>query len=216
MSTALKIYVNTGTVDDEYGVSGTTWTEMDLTNDKIIFTAGSSSVADGQPLPSSAQLNSAATLITNAEQVVAHTLLYDFSANLLKELHNAGNQNKRYVWAFSFDGATASEPVLEVWDDSSLTTIYNYSLGGDPVALTTSPTTSWVRGITTTSSAPGADWVGSRLAGDSDGHFLYLNDENGALTVADVLYCQMKIVVPASFETPRAEANVFAVKYTSN
>lgn len=212
----VTIYVNTDTVDSPIGTSGVSWTEVDTSNDYFVFSAGSSAVADGEVIPSAGSLTSAGVRITTVDVPVAHYFLADISAGILKEIHLAGNQNKRYVFGFSFDGATASEPILEVWDNASMNTAYNYSLGGDPVGLTESPTTSWIRGITTTDGLPGADWVGSRLGGSSAGHFLYLNNENGALSGADILYCNLKIIVPASFSHSRTENNVFVCKWTTN
>jgi hypothetical protein len=210
MSTTMSIFVNTDSVDQPYNLSGVEFTEISLDNDYIIFTNGSTSVADGQPIPSQAQLNSAGVLLTGVEQVVPTYLLADISEDELKSIYGMGNNNNRYVMAFVFDGATASEPVLELWDDTNLDSINNVSLGEGV------PSSSWWRGITTTDGLPGADWTGSRLAGSSSGYFLWLNNEAGALTGADVLYCNLKIVIPATATEPGAENPVFVVKYTSN
>jgi hypothetical protein len=213
MSTALTIYVNTGTVDSPYGDSGTEFTSVSADTDYLVFTAGSTEVADGQAVPSETDLIQAGTLLTTSSQTVQHYLLADISANQLKEIHNAGDQNKQYVFAFSFDGATASEPVLEVWDDTNLDSATNTSLGAGTA------NSSWFRGITTTTSAPGADWTGSYLAGSTAGNFLWLNDSNGALTAADVLYCNLKIVIPGyavGTEPSGLDSNVIVIKYASN
>jgi len=209
MSTALTISVNTGTQDTELGTSGVEFTEIDISNDELIFSAGSASVADGQSIPSETQLNQAGVLITGVETIVSKYFLSDNSSGTLKQIHNMGNQNKRYVVACDFDGATASEPILEVWDDTDLDSVDNVSLGSG------TPSSSWWRGITTTAGAPGADWAGSRLAGSSDGYFLWLNNENGALSVADTLYFQMKIIVPATQQDAGAENSVVAVKFAT-
>ncbi|MGD2072069.1 MAG: hypothetical protein PVG65_01080 [Candidatus Thorarchaeota archaeon] len=211
MATSLTIYANTGTSDVEVGDSNADFTEIDVDNDELIFSAGSDSVADGEPIPSDTQLNQAGLLLVTprAEQTYDKYFLSDNSAGILKEIHNMGAGNYRYVLAFSFDGATASEPVLEVWDDSDLDSINNVSLGAG------TPSNSWFRGITTTGALPGASWTGSRLAGSSDGHFLYLNDENGALSGADILYCQLKVVIPASQTDAGANTPVIAIKYAT-
>jgi len=209
MSTALTIYVNTGTQDTEVNTSGSEWTLVDVDNDELIFSAGSSSVADGEAIPSETQLNQAGTLLTGAEITVAHYFLSDNDAGILKEIHNMGEGNYRYVVGCSFDGSTASEPVLEVWDDTDLDSTDLVCLGEG------TPSSSWFRGITTTDSAPGASWTGSRLAGSSDGYFLWLNDENGALSGADVLYCQMKIVIPSTQQDAGAETPVIAIKFAT-
>ena len=96
------------------------------------------------------------------------------------------------------------------WDDTDLDSIDSVVLGSGVAS------SSWFRGITTTDALPGAAWTGSRLAGSSDGNFLWLNDENGALSVAKVLYCNLKVIVPASFANPGAETPVFVVKYATN
>jgi len=207
---ALTIYANTGTQDSELGTTGTEFTEISPANDDLIFTAGSNVVKDGEPIPSQSDLIQAGVILSGLEQTVALYLLADVSANELKEIFNMGNENKRYVMAFDFDGATASEPVLELWDDSDLDSIDGTTLGAGV------PSSSWWRGITTTSGLPGVNWVGSRLAGSGSGYFLQLNDGNGALSGADTLYCQLKIVIPASATVGGSATPVFAVKYTSN
>lgn len=209
MATTLDIYVNTGTQDTALGTSGVEFTEIDVDNDTLIFSAGSTAVADGQPIPSDTQLNSAGVILTGIEQTISKYFLADNNVNLLKQIHNMGSGNYRYVMAFDFDDATASEPVLEMWDDSDLDSIDNASLGSGVAS------SSWFRGITTTDALPGASWTGSRLAGSSDGNFLWLNNENGALAVADTLYAQLKIVIPASQTSAGAETPVMAVKYAS-
>ena len=210
MSTVLTVYINTGTVDDAYGEIDVEFTEMNLVNDYLVFSNGSDVVKDGEPIPSSSDLNQAATVITNVEQVVSKYFLADISENELKEIHLAGNQNKRYVFCFSFDGATASEPVLEVWDDINLNSFDLYSLGSG------NANNSWFRGVVTTSGSPGEDWIGKKLAGSSTDHFLFLNNSLGALTSAKKLYSNLKIVVPASFANPGTETPVICVKYTTN
>jgi hypothetical protein len=207
---ALKIHVNCDTQDLPRGTSGVSWTEMNLTNDKLIFSAGSATVIDQAAIPTPQELNSAALLITTVDVECPHFFLADASANILDEIHNAGIGNKRYVFCAEFDAATASEPILEIWNDTDLDTITNYCLGSGVA------NDSFFRGITTTAALPGVGWVGSRLAGSGVGHFLWLNNENGALTVATDLYWQMRITVPANFSNAASEAPVIAIKYTTN
>ena len=209
MSATLTIYANIGTQDTEVGSSGSSWQLIDVDNDRLIFSAGSTAVDDGQPSPSDTQLNSAGMLLTGIEQTVDRYFLDDNDAGILKEIHNMGADNKRYVLGFSFDAATASEPILEVWDDSDMDSIALTALGSGTA------TSSWYRGITTTDALPGAGWTGSRLAGSSDGHYLWLNNQNGALSGADVLYCQLKIVISASQTDAGAEEPIIAVKYAT-
>jgi len=207
---ALTVYVNTGTSDQELGTSGAEFTEFSEGNDTLIFSAGSNVVKDGEPIPSQSDLIQAGVILTGSEQIVPKYFLADASDNELKEIHNMGNQDKQYVMAFDFDAATASEPVLELWDDSDLDSIDDVTLGGGV------PSSSWWRGVVTTSSSPGDNWTGQRLAGSGSGYFLELNDGNGALSGADTLYCQLKIVIPASATTGGSAVPVFAVKFTSN
>lgn len=205
---SLTIATNCDTQDQPYSSSGIDWVDVDVSADYLVFSAGNDQVKDGEPLPSSANLNSAGTRIIGSDVDIAHYFLADFGANELKEISLAGNQNKRYVFGFSFDEATGSEPVLEVWDDSDMDSFDDYTLGAGVA------TSSWVRGITTTAGLPGAGWSGSRLAGSANGHFLWLNNETGALGAAGVLYCQLRIVVPASYPYDGAETPVWVVKFT--
>ena len=209
MSTALKIYTNCDTQDQPIGTGGVDWVEINLIYDQLIFSQGSDIVKDGEPIPTAQQLTEAAPIITTSDVEVLKFFLADENENELKEIHNAGNQNKRYVFGFEFDGATASEPVLEVWDDSTVDSILDYCLGSG-VAIN-----SFIRGIETTSALPGSGtW--NRLAGSADGHFLWLNAQAGALTVAKKLYCQLRITIPASFANAAVENPVFCVRYTTN
>ena len=126
---ALEIFINTGSTDQEYDTSGAEFSEYSVGNDALIFTAGSNIVKDGEPIPSQSELVQAGVILTGAEQIVDLYLLQDLSADELKDIHLMGNQNKRYVMAFVFDAATASEPDLELWDDSDLDTIAGVTLG---------------------------------------------------------------------------------------
>jgi len=208
--TTCTISLNCDTQDVALGTGGVDWVEMSLGNDSLIITNGSDVIADGEPIPSQTDLNQAGLILTGVEQIVSKYLLADISENELKAVHNMGNQNKRYVMAFDFDGATTSEPILEAWDDVSMQTYDNLCLGAGTA------TNSWLRGITTTSALPGTNWIGSRLAGSADGHFLWLNNQAGALSVAKTLYCNLKMVIPATATESGAETPILVVKYTTN
>jgi len=205
----LTLYVNVDSVDSPVGTSGVDWVEVDVDNDELIITAGSNVVKNGEVIASESALNQAGTLLTGSEITIDKYLLADASAGIYKELDNMGEGNYRYVIGFSFDGATASEPVLEVWDDSDLDTVANVSLGAGV------PASSWWRGITTTDALPGVAWTGSRLAGSGDGNFLWLNNQGGALSVAEVLYAQLKVVIPAIQTDAGAETPVIAIKWAT-
>lgn len=212
MATNLTIAANTGLVDDEYGVTGADWTVIDEDNDYLIFTNGSDVVKDGEALPSQTALNSAGIRIGEGVEVIVDTyLLADFDASELKEIGLMGDQDAQHVLAFDFDGATATEPVLEAWDNSSMNTIDLPSLGAG------TSSNSWFRGITTTLASSGvAGWIGNKLAGASVGNFLFLNDQSGPLSVAKTLYCQLKMAIPLTITDSNSDQPLLVVKYGSN
>lgn len=205
----LNIYVNHSAVDSPLLTSGVDWVLVDPDNDALIISEGSDVVADEEPSPGESALNSAGIVLDGSEQTYDKYFLNDASAILLKEIFLMGEGDYRYVLAFDFDDSTVSEPVLEVWDDSSMDTVASVVLG------TGTPTNSWIKGITTTDGLPGVSWVGNTLAGASDGHFLWLNNENGALSVAKTLYCNLRVVVPSSQGDAGASLPVLVCKYTS-
>lgn len=211
--TNLVIGINADTQDEVYGASAVDWVDVDIVNDKFIFSNGSNSVKDGEAIPTVTNLIHAGVVVDEFNPVIVPKyFLQDNSVSLLKEIHNAGNQDKRYVFAFSFDGVTASEPVLELWKDVNMDSIEVYSLGNKV------PSDSWWKGVVTTDALPGVDWVGSSLAGSDSGHFLWLNNGGGnsPLSGAKVLYCNLKIVVPAGAGQSGSDNPVIVVKYTSN
>ena len=206
----MEIYLNCDTVDSPLGTSGIDWNPLDPDVDfLILLTNGSISVADGQPIPSTTLLNQAGLVLTGAEQTCSKYFLADDSANLLKQIHNMGAGDKQHVLAFDFtESETASEPVLEAWDNVSMDSVDDVVLGEG------TPSASWIRGITTTVNPSGVSWSGSRLAGDTAGNFLNLNDGLGALTAPTTLYCQLKVVVPSTEVDGGAEQPLLVCKYT--
>ena len=206
----VTIAVNTSNSDVEYDGSGSTWDNMLPGVDYLVFSAGSTTVDDGLPIPSQADFINAGILLTGDEIIVDRYFLADVGVNLLKEIFLMGNTTNRYVMAFSFDAATATEPVLELWDDSDLDTVTSTSLGAG------TPSNSWWRGICTTAAAPGVNWIGNYLAGSTEGNYLNLNNGSGALSGADILYCNLKVVIPSFVTTGTSATPVFAVKYASN
>jgi len=206
---SLDIYINHSNTDAPLLTSGIDWVEVDSDNDTIIVSNGSDVVADGEATPGESALNSAGLVLDGTEQTFEYYFFDDASAVELKEIFLMGEGNNRYVMAFDFDASTASEPVLEIWDDITMQTVNSVVLGSG------TPSASWMKGITTTDALPGVDWVGTTLAGSSDNHFLYLNNENGALTGADTLYCNLKIVVPASQTDAGITTPVVVIKWAS-
>ena len=209
MATALDIYINHSSSDLPLNSSGVDWIEFDPDNDRIIISNGSDQIADGESSPGESALNSAGIVLNGTEQTFDKYFLYDASANELKEIFLMGEGDSQYVIAFDFDGATASEPVLEAWDDSDMNSTDGVVLGEG------TPSLSWIRAITTTNGSPGASWTGSRLAGNSDGNFLWLDDENGALSTAKTLYAQLKVVIPSTQSDSGVSTPVLVVKYTT-
>jgi hypothetical protein len=206
----MNIWLNTGVTDSPLGVGEFTLMDSDI-DYLILLTNGSTSVADGQPIPSTTQLNNAGVFLTGVEQICSKYFLADVGSNILKLIHNMGAANKRYVFAFDFTEATGttSEPILEAWDDVTMDTVNSVCLGAG------TPSSSWISGITTTNGLPGVGWVGSRLAGDTSGHYLELNGGNGPLSAAKTLYAQLKVTIPSTETSGGNEQPILVVKYTT-
>jgi hypothetical protein len=183
--------------------------QMDLANDKLIFSAGSGAVADGQPTPSSAELNEAATIIDTVPVEIAHTFLLDVSdvGAELKEMFMANSGDHRYVICLAFDGATASEPTLEAWDDDTHITANLNCLG-----LGT-PADSMLKAVLTTAGSPGAGWVGTSIAGGAAPNILLLNGGGGALPGATDVYVNIHWDVPGAFSTPFVENPTISIRF---
>lgn len=207
---SLTVAINVSAIDTPYPNSGAVWVTLAPASDYLVFSAGSDVVADNLVIPTQSQLNQAGVVLNGAQQTVDKYFLADVSANRLKSIDLMGNINSQYVMAFDFDNSTASEPVLQLWDDANLDTVDGTTLGAG------TPSSSWWRGITTTYGTSGANWTGSTLAGSSDGHYLLLNDGGGALATAQTLYCNLKIIVPASATTGTNAQPKLVCKYASN
>jgi len=218
--TNLDFLVNYVDSDVDYETTAADYISMDLTNDYLIWTAGSATVTDLMASePSSSDLNEAATQIDpDVATTVAYCYLMDYSHDVggayYTHLVKGMGLNKRYVFCCSFDGATASEPQLEAWDDSSHSTTDNEVLGAG------TPTNSMVKAVCTTSGLPGSSWTGTAIAGNGAGRYIELNNGNGALAAlasgetSQELYFNAKIVIPAAHATPASETFVFTVRYT--
>ena len=217
MSTDLTVLCNYVDSSVSYETTPADYIAMDLTNDYLIWTEGDATVKDlmtAEPTPT--ELNAAATKIDpDATKTVDKCLLLDYSHNIggayYTHLVKGMSENKRYVFAFSFDGATASEPQIEVWDDSNHNTTAKHVLGNG------TPANSFVKAVCTTASLPGASWAGYALAG---ANILQLNNGSGALSAlgsgetSQELYANIKIVIPAAYSTPAVETFVLTVRYT--
>lgn len=209
MATALTVRVNYVDADVAYGTTPADYIALDLTNDYLIWSKTLADLMTHEPTAS--ELNAAAEIIDPASDVtVAKCLLMDYSHDVggayYTHLIKGMSENKKYVFCFSFDAATATEPQLECWDTSGHTTNNKNVLGAGTAA------NSMVKGVCTTTSLPGVGWAGAALAGASN--VLLLNDGNGAIAVASDLYANLKIKIPAAYSTPAAETFVFTVRYT--
>lgn len=210
MATNLTVHVNTTATDSDRVTAPGNYVQMDLANDKLIWSAGSTAVADGQDTPTSGELDEAATVILPTSVEVANLFLLDASDTgvELKLVDLAGSGDNQYVINFSFDGATASEPQLEAWDDDTHATANLNVLGlGTPSA-------SMIKAVLTTGGSPGASWTGTAIAGGSSPNVLQLNGGGGAFGSAAEVYCNVKIEIPGAYSTPFTEAPVLTVRYT--
>ena len=208
--TSLILRVNHSTVDSPFVTAPSNFIDV-AAADSFIFSAGSALVADGQALPSQADLNRAATLLSpTVSVIVAKYFLRQVASGLLREIYLAGNQNKQFVFCCSFDGATATEPQLEIWDNINLNTYAAVSLGASV------PNSSWYKGVCTTLAAPGVGWTGTPLAGSGSSNIILLNNGAGALTAAKDLYFNLMLKIPAGVSTPGAESPILTVTYTTN
>lgn len=212
MSVTLTPRINYVDADVNYITTPADYITLDLVNDYLIWTAGNLIVKDLMTHePTEEELNAAASEINALNDVtVALCLLMDYSHNVggvyyTHKVKGMG-ENKRYSFCFSFDGATATEPRLEAWDDDTHTTADMNVLG-----LGT-PANSFLKAICTTAALPGALWTGTPIAGASN--YVLLNAGLGALSVAKDLYVNMKIVIPTAYVTPAAETFVTSIRYT--
>ena len=224
MATNLTVKVNYVDADVAYQDSGGAgnYIDLDLVNDYLIWTEGNAVVKDLMTHePTESELNSASTIISaTADKEVAKCLLMDYSHNVggayYTHLVDGMGENKRYVFAFSFDGATASEPQLEAWDNSDHDSTDKHVLGPG------TPANSMVKAICTTDSLPGTAWAGTAIAGDGVGRYIQLNNGNGALgslgtgLTSQELYANIKIVIPTAYATPAVETFVLTIRYTWN
>ena len=216
MATNLDVLVNYVDADHDYANYASDYISMDLTNDYLIWTAGDATVKDLMTHePTAGELNAAASIIDTSDVTVEKCLLMDYSHDVggsyYTHLVKGMSENKRYVFCFSFDDATASEPQLEAWDTSAHANTDNYCLGDG------TPADSFIKAVCTTLALPGASWAGTPIAGASN--VLLLNAGNGALSTpasgtTNDLYANIKMVIPADFDYPAAETFVLTVRYT--
>jgi len=227
MATTLKVFLNITDETQNYQDEPKYYAEMDLAKDGLIWTAGSTGTEVGaikdkmQTIPNETKLNEAAPVIDeNAPYVVPLCLFYDYSGDdgyYTHEVKGMG-EDARWVFAFSFDGETATEPQLEAWDDSGRDSCLKYVLGGSDESPLEHPEDSMVLAVATNAEAPGDDWEGTPIAGADN--VLLLNNGYGPLNELDSgvtsqeLYANIKIVIPANFGYPAVESFLLTVRYT--
>lgn len=209
MATTMTFSVNYVDGDVSYAVTPADYIDVDLTNDYLIWSKTLADLLTHEPTAS--ELNAAAEEIDDLVDVtVTKCLLFDYSHSVggsyYTHLIKGMGENKRYVFAFRFSDATATEPQLEAWDDSDHDSYLMHVLGNG------TPANSFVKAVCTTDALPGVGWVGTAIAGGSN--VVLLNAGNGALSGAQACYANIKIVIPSAYTTPAAETFVFTIRYT--
>ncbi|KKL77949.1 hypothetical protein LCGC14_2029820, partial [marine sediment metagenome] len=123
MATDVNIIVNKVDGSVDYNTTPANYVTLDLVNDYLIWTEGNDIngnpiLVDGEDEPTVSELNLASTIIDADDPVtVAKCFVFDKDDGAGKiQLIDGMGDNERYVFGFSFDGATASEPQLEAWD----------------------------------------------------------------------------------------------------
>jgi len=217
MATSLNIICNLVDSTKTYQVNPSHYIILDLDYDYIIWTAGSATVKDKMTAePTEEELIDASSIIDDLSDVtVTYAMVMDYSHSYQAGIYThvidgMGETNKRYVFGFSFDDDTASEPQLEAWDDDTHTTTDNNCLGG------LSGYDSFVHATVTTFNVPA--WSGTALSGS--GSVLLLNAGTGALDdvpsgqTTQELYANVRVIIPAAFPTPAFETFVLTVRYS--
>jgi len=197
---------NTGNASGGAGGSSSNWVVIDLTNDTLLFLDDQNSDGDALTDPRYP------VIIPGAGSTEApKTFIADNSESELTQVPLAGTTaggqsggNTRYVFAIYFDGATASIPYLEAWDDSDHDSTADDFLGGG------TPANSTLKAIATTNGVPGsATWSGTPLAGTSSRVAL----DTGALAGAQNCYFNLKQVIPSTFTAQSDTDVVLALRY---
>jgi len=221
MATNVNVIVNTVNADDDYQTTPANFVVMDLVNDYLIWTEandinGNPVIIDGEDEPTESELNEASTVIDASNSVeVAKCFVFDKDdgAGKIQKIDGMG-ENIRYSFGFSFDGATASEPQLEAWDDTNHDSTDFHVLGNG------TPADSMLKVVCTTAGMPGSAWVGDALAGASN--VLLLNNGSGGLAelgsgiASQEVYYNLKIVIPAGYSTPAIEPFITTLRYLWN
>jgi len=198
---------NSGNASGGAGASSSNWVVIDRANDKLMFlddqqTDGDSNVGTIYPviIPAAGTQESDKTFINDdSEDVLDQVKL----AGTTEGQQNGGNT--RYVFAIFFDGATATVPYLEAWDDSDHDSVDDDFLGAGTAANST------LKAIATTNAVPGSGtWGGTPLAGTGSRITL----DTGALAGSKNLYFNLKQAIVSTFTAQTDTAIVLALRYT--
>lgn len=214
--TTMNLLINYVDADINYETTPADYIEVDLTNDYLIWSEDLEDLMTHEPTTD--ELNEHAVIIDEeADKTVPECLLMDKSHDVegayYTHLVKGMGENKKFVFAFSFDGATANEPQLEAWDDENHNSTDKYVLGAG------TPANSMVKAICTTTSLPGASWAGTAIAGSEATRVIKLNDGVGALPnlesgeTSQELYANIKIVIPTAYANPAIETFILTVRY---
>jgi len=206
MATTCIIRVNVTNNDNEYPGNESDYVLVNLAADKLIFSKGSSEVADGEGTPTDLELTNASMQFSSSEQEIPHTFLLDVSevGAELKEIFMANSGNYRYVFNAYFDGETATEPTLEAWNTNSHVLADLNCLGSG------NPDNSMLNGIATTFSSPGSNWVGSPIAGLN---VIGLNNGGAVPGGGGNLYFNLHWNISAAYPTPFVETPVITIRF---
>ena len=216
--TTMAFWINQVNATVSYAALAADYLLVDLTYDTLDWTTGDTVVINHKTgaVPTSVELNAAATLIPDTGYTTVPLCLYaDYDGVSGFYTHTVVGMgvDGRYVFCFRFDGPTATIPRLEAWNDSDHDTCFNQVLGGDGVSVET-PANSWVKAIETLNGgAPGAGWVAAGQGTALAGALNYLVLDTAALSGAKDLYCNIAIRIPYT-ATPSADLFVLTVRYT--
>jgi hypothetical protein len=221
MATLLTVRANYVDADVPYSGVGSNpldYLTLDLATDRdyLIWSEDLEDLMNHEPTVD--ELNAHAVIIDESNpKTVPECLVFDYSGDIggvyFTHLVKGMSLNKRYVFCFSFDGATANIPQLEAWEDTNHTTpesgtTWKHVLGYDD------PDASMIKAICTTNGAPGASWVGTAIAFGDPTRVVKL--DTVALATAKDLYANIKIVIPTAYAIPAVESFTLTVRYAWN
>jgi hypothetical protein len=200
----MKFFINISEIDSTFQSAPENFIEV-ASDDEFIFSEGSTTVKDGEPIPSSDELNDAFSIIPETgEEKINKLFLADASANLLREIKLAGIDEKRYVFAIKFTELTQWEPVFEIWDSEDYDS-YDLNMLGSGI-----PNNSLIKGSVTTLSNPDFDIP---LAGGADANRLLLNGGAGKIiTDPTYVYFNLKAFIKSGMSSG-FEKPVFLIRF---